>query len=417
MAGSAFDFVKWLDEHSQATEGLYVKRLSGNDTRANGAHQAGPYFPRHVLFELFPDLEQKHALNPRVKFDLSIDSHDTHTSATAIWYNNKLFGRTRNEVRITKLGGSSSALLNPENTGAIAIFAFSHENGCPSCRVWVCRSVDEENHFENRMGPVDPAKIIVLQALYAHYPEMHSRIQGKKTAASLSVEDLPVHWREKFPSSADVAAKIQELYPTNRFPDPDSRLLKRRDAEFELFLSVENAVELPQIKKGFQSVKEFVEKAQSILQRRKARSGLSLERQVRTLLEEAGLENKRDFAFQPKSEGRKRPDFLFPNETAYRDKSFPADSLRMLAVKTTCKDRWRQILAEANRVHCKHLLTLQPGISVGQFQEMTSANVKLVVPKPLMKSYHPSIRGKLTSVRDFISEISGAGHSELTRRV
>ena len=45
----------------------------------------------------------------------------------------------------------------------------------------------------------------------------------------------------------------------------------------------------------------------------------------------------------------------------------------MLAVKSTCKDRWRQILAEADRLPVKHLLTLEPGISVAQTDEMTPA--------------------------------------------
>jgi hypothetical protein len=30
----------------------------------------------------------------------------------------------------------------------------------------------------------------------------------------------------------------------------------------------------------------------------------------------------------------------------------------MLGVKTTCSDRWRQVLAEADRIQLKHLLTL-----------------------------------------------------------
>ncbi len=42
----------------------------------------------------------------------------------------------------------------------------------------------------------------------------------------------------------------------------------------------------------------------------------------------------------------------------------------MLAVKTTCKDRWRQILNEAQRIKPKHLLTLQEGVSHRQFDEM-----------------------------------------------
>jgi hypothetical protein len=76
----------------------------------------------------------------------------------------------------------------------------------------------------------------------------------------------------------------------------------------------------------------------------------------------------------------------------------------MLGVKTTCKDRWRQILNEADRIDTKHLITLQEGVSIDQFKEMQSANVRLVVPTPLHRSYPEKIRHELISLADFISE-------------
>jgi hypothetical protein len=82
----------------------------------------------------------------------------------------------------------------------------------------------------------------------------------------------------------------------------------------------------------------------------------------------------------------------------------------MLAVKTTCKDRWRQILNEAARIRRKHLLTLQEGISEGQFQEMTEAEVQLVVPAPLIARYPRDIQPHLQSLERFIAEVRGLGH-------
>jgi len=63
------------------------------------------------------------------------------------------------------------------------------------------------------------------------------------------------------------------------------------------------------------------------------------------------------------TEGRLKPDFIFPGITHYHDMAFPENVLTMLAAKTTCKDRWRQIRNEAKRIPVKHLLTLEPGIS------------------------------------------------------
>ena len=60
---------------------------------------------------------------------------------------------------------------------------------------------------------------------------------------------------------------------------------------------------------------------------------------------------------------------------------FDASLLTMLGVKTTCKDRWRQVLAEARRIERKHLLTLETAISGHQTDEMRDNHLQLVVPR------------------------------------
>jgi hypothetical protein len=87
-----------------------------------------------------------------------------------------------------------------------------------------------------------------------------------------------------------------------------------------------------------------------------------------------------------------KPDFLFLSEAAYQDAAFPDAQLRMLAVKTTCCDRWRQVLNQADRVKVKHLLTLQEGASEGQFAEMTGAGMQLVIPAKLIDLFPKPIR-------------------------
>jgi uncharacterized metal-binding protein len=52
------------------------------------------------------------------------------------------------------------------------------------------------------------------------------------------------------------------------------------------------------------------------------------------------------------------------------DRHYPTNKLFMVGVKTTCKDRWRQVLNEAKRVKDKHILTTQQGISKRQLNDM-----------------------------------------------
>jgi hypothetical protein len=82
----------------------------------------------------------------------------------------------------------------------------------------------------------------------------------------------------------------------------------------------------------------------------------------------------------------------------------------MVGVKTTCKDRWPQVLKEAKRVAEKHLLTLQKGMGVKQLKEMRAANVTLVVPQAYHKFYPPYSKTgvQLMTVQEFIDKVKTA---------
>ena len=73
----------------------------------------------------------------------------------------------------------------------------------------------------------------------------------------------------------------------------------------------------------------------------------------------------------------------------------------MLGVKTTCKDRWRQVLSEADKIPNKHLLTLEAAISENQTNEMVSQNLQLVVPNAIRTSYSLQQQSWLMSVATF----------------
>lgn len=399
------DLTDWMDEQSAPHVVWYVKRLAANDTLASGGHQAGPYMPKEFLFGMFPSLNRPDADNPDKWFEMRVDSHSDVRQVRAVWYNNRLRGGTRNEARLTNFGGGSSALLDPDNTGALTVFAFHRDatGEASACHAWVCDTGVEADLIEERIGPVEPTRFRIWSA-----DEREHGVQPvpERPLSSCWMEaaEIPPQWLARFPSGAEIIAKTIERRPEHGIA-PDKRLMKRRECEFELFRSLEHAIELPAIQEGFTTVDDFILRAQTILQRRKARSGRSLELHTRAIFLEEQLREGQDFQHQPESDPGQRPDFLFPNQSAYRDTAFPAHRLRMLAVKTTCKDRWRQILTEASRVGQKHLLTLQEGVSEGQFREMTGAGVQLVVPTPLVSSYPEAVRPHLQTLESFIGDV------------
>ena len=396
---SLCDVSDWIDEVVFKSDFCYAKILSANDTLATGAHQAGPYFPKSCIFEIFPEIDTRKKPNPRIQFDLFIDSHADDKEITAIYYNNKFFGGTRNETRLTNFGGKNSALLNPESTGSLAVFAFCRNDvGKPVCRVWVCEHSTEIELFESYLGPVEPKDGVFLKNGQRQTPNPFA---DASNSCWLQPNEIPKTWRASFPTGREIIAKAIERCPLPG-RDVDVRLLKRRECEFDIFKSVEKATFLPQIQPGFGNLGSFLALSQSILQSRKSRSGRSLEYHILTLFEEEGLVAGRDFEHGVTIETNKKPDFIFPSKFDYENRNFPSNRLRMLAIKTTCKDRWRQILNEASRIENKHLLTLQEGVSENQFNEMVEANVTLVVPKGLHRSYPKSVQPHLLTLEGFI---------------
>ena len=77
----------------------------------------------------------------------------------------------------------------------------------------------------------------------------------------------------------------------------------------------------------------------------------------------------------------------------------------MLGAKSTCKDRWRQVLAEAAKIPRKHLLTLEPGVSEPQTTQMENSNLQLVVPHSIQESYTDVQRAWLWNLEDFIRDV------------
>lgn len=391
----------WLSEVSGDGWKWYIKYLSGNDTLANGTHQAGPYLPKSVVFSLFPSLPGSKDLNPRIEFPARIDSaSDIERTVTAIWYNNRILNQgTRNEARITNWGGAASPLLDPESTGSLCVLAFQQDPGYDSafCRVWVCQDSSEEELLQERLRQsIEPGTWLFLcadgsgKSLLPHWES--------KECTPLPTDFPTVNWHS-FPDSAELVDWSIQRRPMPG-ATPDHRLLKRRTCEFLAYQVLEERAVLPRVREGFHSVEAFVSYAGAVTNRRKSRSGRSLELQLARVFGEEAL----TYSYGEVSEANKRPDFLFPSAAAYQDSAFPSERLRMLGVKTTCKDRWRQVLNEADRIPEKHLLTLQEGVSVNQHAEMVAAGIRLVVPRELHSTYPASVRAGLTTLESFVRE-------------
>lgn len=214
---------------------------------------------------------------------------------------------------------------------------------------------------------------------------------------------------EDFPDTCSFSAFAREsVADADLVADPDGVLTAWLDREEVLFLTLERHLISRRLKAGFErdgeiDVDSFLTFSTSVRQRRMSRAGNSLERHLEALFTQRGVQ----FQSRVTTEGAKRPDFLFPSQKAYLDPSYPTDRLTVLGAKRTCKDRWRQVLSEGDRVTTKHLITIEPGISPAQTDEMRSSNLQLVVPESVHETYLASQRHWLMSLQAFIDLVEG----------
>lgn len=202
------------------------------------------------------------------------------------------------------------------------------------------------------------------------------------------LDQMLASFGETFPRTIEFSAyarsTVRDL--TSR-DDPDIALVVWMEREEILFRTLEKHLLGEKLRSltqsGVEDTEPFVKLVQSALQRRKSRAGSALENHLEQIFTDHGVTYTRTAV----TENRLRPDFIFPGIQHYHDAAFPDKRLTMLASKSTCKDRWRQILNEAVRILDKHLLTLEPSISEHQTNEMINERVQLVLPRELHSTY------------------------------
>lgn len=402
--------MKNLDDQSNAAKAIqtvndgiiaYCKFLSANDTSTTGAHQSGIYITKNANKILFDEPGEKGQNKDRT---VKIKWQDDFTTESRFIY----YGQgTRNEYRITRFN-RGFPFLRPEHTGDLFVFVKMSEE---DYYAYVLPTEDEINDFLDAFGmsPTDTGNIIRKEW---NRPEEKVADAIKKYIGELEVD---------FPVSSEMSRVARSIFNDvynhveNITMEPDKRIIEWINMEYQLFREIEFVRYGEFITNGFDSVEDFISIANMVLNRRKSRAGKSLEHSLSAIFDG----NKLKYVSQPRTEGNKRPDFLFPDSDAYNDKTFPAENLVFLGAKTTCKDRWRQIINEANRIGEKHLFTLQQGISSAQLDEMKEERIILVVPEPYIVTFPSEKRSDIWTLRKFIEYVKektdGQFHRSLTR--
>lgn len=370
----------------------FSKYITANDTGATGAHQSGFHIHKHS-WSIFFDKEGIKGVNKDKNITIKWQD-DFETQSRFIYYGTG----TRNEYRLTRFG-RGFPFLNNECIGDLLIICKVSND---YYHAFVLQSDEEIEDFfaELNLSSTETNGIIPGQFQPSAETTLLNCFLGYLKFLKID-----------FPTTSELAANARSCYNnaykiTNKLvcDNPDKELLEWVNAEFQLFKTIENDRYSKRIQTPFKTLEELVETANTILNRRKSRAGKSLEHHLSEIFKIANLK----FETQSVTEDNKKPDFLFPGIDAYYNANYNRSKLISLASKTTCKDRWRQILNEADRIKIKHLFTLQQGISNNQLQEMYKYNVCLVVPKQYLTSFPKDYREKILTLDKFIKVVQTA---------
>ena len=216
------------------------------------------------------------------------------------------------------------------------------------------------------------------------------------------LDDMLKRFKGVFPSTKDFSKYARDTLGDIDFTsDHDDVLISCYEREEILFRTLEKHIVGERIRKGIIEVEDFIQFSLSVQNRRKSRVGFALENQMEFIFQKNNIRYNRG----AETENKAKPDFLFPGINEYKDSEFLSINLTMLGVKSTCKDRWRQVLTEAKRIETKHLLTLESAISHNQTNEMQQHNLQLIVPKKLHNTFNLKQQDWLFTIGQFISLI------------
>lgn len=389
-----------------------VKRLSFVEADASVSNQH-EFNGVSLLKQMFGTGKQRSVI-PTIFMYMGDGNDDVATVGELTWYDARYNHPTRTEWRLyyptnevtTNAAAGDTLFICLKSDGKVLAIITQRDSVIENQLFWLfdVKPDDQSNGFITNTDLTNPPSDKVEIAA-----QMILRQIG--IDATQETEDFTDMLINKFGNEFPTTRQFSEfarstVIDVDPIEQPDDALVKWYSREETMFMCMEKHLIHNRLKEGFVvggevDVDGFIQFSLSVNNRRKSRAGLSLENHLEAIFEAQKIRCSRT----PVTENKSKPDFIFPSIEHYKNEQFPASKLTMLGAKTTTKDRWRQVLKEANRIDRKHLITLEGAISENQTNEMIYDTLQLVVPKPIHGSYTNKQQKWLYTLEDFITEV------------
>jgi len=409
---------------SQYFQGVAIKTLSDVEANLNASHQH-EFNGVEQLKNILGDVEgtEKKYFNARFLYFTDLDDDPETDNGKLTWYDARAKARlergiNRSECRlyfpdnkVSRCASTGDLLLiarlqkNIEGEEESVLVIVAEEASTASRQLSWLFGISELHHpgfsikseLETEQDRLEFTSRFILENIGIEL----------EVADETFLDSMLRQFNDGFPKTNEFSeyarSTLKDLDPHD---DPDSVLMAWMDREEILFRTFERYLIADRLKTGFYDcddesqdvdVNEFMRFSLSIQNRRKSRAGYALENHVEELFRVLKIRYSRTAI----TENRSKPDFLFPGKEEYHSPTFDPINLTMLGVKTTCKDRWRQVLSEAEKIRKKHLFTLESAISTHQTDEMRSKDIQLVLPSQLHGTYTMEQQKWLMKLTDF----------------
>lgn len=332
------------------------------------------------------------------------DARANNPNRSAEW---RLYYPSNSVTEIMNAGDSLFLALRPDDT--LLFIVVPQDSTLESQLLWLF-NVSEQERFEfiAREFHSDTGDELDFVAKYL-LDEIG--IQFEDPNAN-SLDNIIERFGLQFPKTADFSTLARATLPeVDALNYPDLALIAWLNHEEAMFRRLEKKIVSNRIEKGFMDedgadVDAFIKFSLSVQNRRKSRMGYSFENHLSALFDIHDIR----YSSQVKTEKGKKPDFIFPSSESYFDTSFDASNLTMLAAKSSCKDRWSQVLPEAERVPQKHLVTLEPAIAEPTTDSMKASFLQLVVPDEIRQTYKVNQQKWIWNIDEFLELVKTRQH-------
>ena len=184
--------------------------------------------------------------------------------------------------------------------------------------------------------------------------------------------------------------------------DPDQALLSWMQEEDRLFRRFERRLVAARLTDGFRDAEQptaggFLGFSQGVQQLRRTRTGAALRSHLAALFE------AHELIFDALTSTGAGPAFLFPGQSAAEDSTFPANRLIGVEVGLAPSGPEEQPAPGLHRVSQWHVVTLEPGLSISQTDDLRRRDRRLILPRPLHPTLRMEQRAELMDVDGFLS--------------